>query len=82
MQTFGKITHVGKYKLADNWYEGMRINDAEAELEALHKSWGTADKDRGPVCPRCGGRGYTRKDENIGCIVCFGTGVEGEPADD
>lgn len=75
MQTFGKITHLGKYKLADNWYESMRINDAEDEIRSLHKSWGTATKDRGPVCPRCRGRGYTRNDQNVGCHVCQGTGV-------
>lgn len=39
----------------------------QARYNATHKT-----------CPRCDGRGYTRRDKNIGCHVCLGRGAVAE----
>ena len=75
MKTMNRIAEVNGYKLKDNWYESFAINSHEEEVEALHASWGSANRQRGTECGRCRGRGYTRKDQNVGCIKCSGLGV-------
>lgn len=83
MKTMNPITEVNGYSVLSaegqpQWYDAMAINSHEQDVAALHESWGTANKYRGEECGRCRGRGYTRKDGNIGCIVCGGTGVVDE----
>jgi len=75
MKTHGRIPEVNGYPLKENWYTSADINTPEQNAEALRLNWGAATKDRGTECTRCRGRGYTRKDKNVGCHVCGGLGV-------
>lgn len=78
MKTMNRIAEVNGYKLKENWYESFAMDSDEQHIAALHESWGTANKYRGVECNRCRGRGYTRKDKNVGCHVCHGMGVINE----
>ena len=78
MILLNRITEVNGYPLKEKWYEAARIASPAQIAQVLHEAWGTANKDRGPACSRCKGRGYTRADENVGCHVCLGTGVTNE----
>lgn len=75
MKTMGRIAEVNGYKLKDDWYQSCVVCSPEEAVRALHEAWGSADRHRGLECPRCKGRGYTRKDKNVGCHVCHGLGV-------
>ena len=75
MKVMGRIAEINGYKLKDDWYESAAILTHEQDVAALHEAWGTASKYRGEECSRCRGRGYTRKDQNVGCIKCSGLGV-------
>lgn len=75
MKPMNRIAVVNGYTMKDNWYESFAMNSYDEEIEGLHQSWGTATKYRGEECNRCRGRGYTRKDQNVGCEKCLGLGV-------
>ena len=75
MKTIGLITEVNGYPLADKWYESFAIASEEQQREEWHNSWGSSTRHRGEECPRCRGKGATRKDANVGCETCFGMGV-------
>lgn len=66
------------YPLRDNWYGSFKMATDEESRAAYLEQWTTlaqrvsnASRD---TCPRCYGRGATRKDQNIGCHVCLGRG--------
>ena len=66
------------YPLRDNWYSSfLMANDADSRAAYL-TSWTTKEgrlfNAHNHTCPRCYGRGATRKDAAIGCHVCGGTG--------
>lgn len=82
MKTMNRIEQVNGFPLEENWYESMEIVSAEDDIAALHESWGSAERYRGEECGRCRGRGYARKDGNVGCVVCGGRGVVDAGADD
>lgn len=75
MKTCEKIVELNGYPLVENWYTSCLINTPEQNAEALRLSWGAATRNRGATCTRCQGKGYTRKDGNIGCQTCGGLGV-------
>ena len=61
------------------WYNSFIMGTEEQSRQALVESWTTpaqrkfnAQHDQ---CPRCRGRGYTRKDGRVGCHICQGLGV-------
>lgn len=80
-----QITHVNGYALpttlpggraAPSWYEAFETNTLEANREWLLSEWGKiiTPLEGHEECDRCHGRGYTRKDGNVGCIDCGGIG--------
>ena len=67
------------YTLRDNWYHSFKMaTDAESRAAYL-ASWTTKEgrefNRNHTACPRCHGKGATRKDASIGCHVCKGTGT-------
>ena len=60
------------------WYNSFLMGTPEESREALINSWTTPEQRKynreHTTCPRCRGRGYTRKDGRVGCNVCTGTG--------
>jgi DnaJ-class molecular chaperone len=74
----GRIESINGFTLKENWYESYRTVTPEQSRQALLDSW-TSEEGKEynathEACPRCRGRGYTRKDQNVGCHVCLGTG--------
>ena len=67
-----------EYPLRDNWYYAFAMASDEDSRRAYLESWtsegGRAFNKTRKTCPRCKGRGATRKDEAIGCATCFGQG--------
>lgn len=59
------------------WYNSFITATPEESKQALVEAWTSPAQRRfnatHKTCPRCNGRGYTRKDGNIGCSVCLGT---------
>ena len=67
-----------EYTLRDNWYSSFLMGEdtesSESFIRAFTTEGGRLYNATHTACPRCKGRGYTRKDENIGCHVCLGLG--------
>lgn len=77
----GRIESINGFPLKENWYESFVTVTPEQSRQALLDSWATpAQREYNAThkaCSRCRGRGYTRKDQNVGCHVCLGTGGVG-----
>ena len=68
-----------EYTLRDNWYSSFLMGEdtesSESFIRAFTTEGGRAYNDSVQTCPRCRGRGATRKDEAVGCHKCLGTGA-------
>ena len=67
------------YTLRDNWYDAFEIAADEESRRAFIEGFATPEQHAynaiHATCKRCRGRGATRKDENVGCSACGGTGA-------
>lgn len=75
---FNPITQVNGYAIKPGYYGSFVTSTPEEARQALIESWSTPEQRAFNAahkeCPRCHGRGYTRKDQRVGCHVCRGTG--------
>lgn len=74
----GPITKVNGHSIKPGWFESFSVGTAEQSRQSLQDGWSTprqqAFNAAHKTCKGCHGRGYTRRNPNIGCHVCGGTG--------
>jgi len=70
-----------EYQLRDKWFEAFAISSTDESRDALIEAFTTEGgrlyNNTHETCPRCRGRGATRKDEAVGCHICKGRGAVG-----
>lgn len=60
---------------AGKWYRKARVAVRDETIPLRFASVEQEEYNRThTACGRCRGRGYTRRDKNVGCHVCHGTG--------
>lgn len=72
------ITEVNGFDIKPGYYGQFRMATVEESRQALINAWTTPEqRERNAAhhtCGRCRGRGYTRRDQRVGCFKCGGTG--------
>ena len=57
---------------AGKFYRAARVQTSEPRDPMNTHQW--AHSELTVTCPRCHGKGATRRDQNVGCQKCHGTG--------